>query len=64
MKTLHFVLVYYLEGLENSVIWLTDHPDTTIAVYHGSKAITQQQQCKYVFLPIAVLQNEYFDKKY
>ena len=44
---MHRVLVNGLEGLslpKKSVVRLSDHPDMTIAVYHGHKTTTQKQQ--------------------
>ena len=41
-----FILVNGLGDLSlprKSVVWLTDRPDMTIAVYHGCKTTTQQQ---------------------
>ena len=45
-KYVQEVLVNCLGGLSlprKSVVRLTDHPDMTIAVYHGRKTTTQQQ---------------------
>ena len=45
-KYVHLVLVNHLGGLSlprNSVVKLTDHPDMTIAVYHGQSPTEQQQ---------------------
>ena len=44
-KYVHEVLVKHLGGLSlprKSVIRLNDHPDMTLAVYHGRKTTTQQ----------------------
>ena len=43
---MHEVLVNRLGGLSlprKSVVRLTDHPDTTLDVYHGSETTIQQQ---------------------
>ena len=51
-KCVHEVLVNGLGGLSlprKSVVRLTDHPDMTLDVYHGSKTTTEQQQ-QYFFL--------------
>ena len=45
-KYAHKVLVNCLGGLSlprKSVVRLTDSPDMTLVVYHGSKTLTQQQ---------------------
>ena len=49
-KYVHLVLINHLGALSlprNSVVTLTDHPDMTIAVYHGLKE-TKQQTGTYV----------------
>ena len=48
---MHEVLVKRLGGLSlprKSVVRLTDRPDMTIAVYHGCKTVTQQQQANII----------------
>ena len=44
---MYLILINRLGGLSlsrNSVVRLTDRPEMTIVVYHGGKAIKQQQQ--------------------
>ena len=48
---MHDILVHCLRGLSlprKSVVRLTDHPDMTLAVYHGAKTTTHNNLTDYL----------------